>query len=113
MLQELQRAAANEFGVKIEVCIGKKAFGFEEFPKSEEDVRKKICLRHLIGENAVIDLNRAEEKDDSLLELAKSMRGWRMLCILRMKRIWRRKRISCLLPFRICRWRRYVGGHMR
>ncbi len=71
MLQELQRAAANEFGVKIEVCIGKKAFGFEEFPKSEEDVRKKICLRHLIGENAVIDLNRAEEKDDSLLELAK------------------------------------------
>ncbi len=71
MLQELQRAATNEFGVKIEVCIGKKAFGFEEFPKSEEDVRKKICLRHLIGENAVIDLNRAEEKDDSLLELAK------------------------------------------
>ncbi len=71
MLQELQRAAANEFGVKIEVCIGKKAFGFEEFPKSEEDVRKKICLRHLIGENAVIDLNRAEEKDDSLLELTK------------------------------------------
>ena len=71
MLQELQRAAANEFGVKIEVCIGKKAFGFEEFPKSEEDVRKKICLRHLIGENAVIDLNMAEEKDDSLLDLAK------------------------------------------
>ena len=34
-------------------------------------MRKKICLRHLIGENAVIDLNRAEEKDDSLLELAK------------------------------------------
>ncbi len=70
MLQELQRGASNEFGVKIEVCIGKKAFGFEEFLKSVEDVRKKICLRHLLGENAVVDLNKAQEKDDGLLELS-------------------------------------------
>lgn len=71
MLQELQRGASKEFGVKIAVCVGKKAFGPGEFLQREEDVRKKICLRHLLGENAVIDLDRAEEKEEDLLELAR------------------------------------------
>lgn len=70
MLQELQRGASKEFGVKIAVCAGKKAFGSGEFLEREEDVRRKICLRHLLGENAVVDLNKAEEKDEALLELA-------------------------------------------
>lgn len=70
MLQELQRGASKEFGAKIAVCAGKKAFGSGEFLEREEDVRRKICLRHLLGENAVVDLNKAEEKDEVLLELA-------------------------------------------
>ncbi len=70
MLQELQRGVSKEFGAKIAVCAGKKAFGAGEFLEREEDVRKKICLRHLLGENAVVDLNKAEGKDEALLELA-------------------------------------------
>lgn len=69
MIQELQGAALKEYGISFAACIGHAGFGPEEFMERTEEIRKKICLRHIYGEKAVIDLNR-EEGTDELLQLS-------------------------------------------
>lgn len=71
MVCDLQKAAEKEFGADISVCIGKEAAGAEDFWKQVENVKGKICLRHLYGNNAIIDLNQTEEKENELIELSK------------------------------------------
>lgn len=71
MLHEMQKAVGKEFGARICACIGKVSFGPEDFFKGVEDIREKSCLRYLYGENAIIDLNMEEEKNEQILNLAK------------------------------------------
>ena len=70
MLQEMQKSAGKEFGIRISACIGKVSFGPEDFWINVEDIREKACLRYLYGETSVVDLNVDGEKNDYLLELA-------------------------------------------
>lgn len=70
MIQELQKAGSREFGVDIAVCIGKEAAGFEVFEQQLQEIRDKMCLRHLEGAAAVIDLNKKPEETDRLLGLS-------------------------------------------
>jgi len=73
MVQEIQKAASKEFGASICVCIERKAFGPEDFTKRVEGVRRKICLRHICGELAIIDLNSVEDKqEEQILALAQT-----------------------------------------
>lgn len=70
MMRELQRDGGKEFGVRIMACIGKKLFGYEVFWQGVEEVKRNMCLRHLYGETAVIDLESKEEECNRLLEMA-------------------------------------------
>lgn len=67
MVRELQKAAAKEFGVRISVCMGKEAYGPGDFLSGVEDIRQKMCLRYLYGEDAVVDLEREGKRYDTLL----------------------------------------------
>lgn len=67
MSEELQRSASKEFGVDLTICIGQEAFGYEKLMEQVEEVRRKICLRHLQGPNALIDLNRNKEEINQIL----------------------------------------------
>lgn len=71
MLRELQKDAGKEFRVKISACIGTKLFGYDLFWQSVQEVKENMCLRHLYGERAVIDLETEGEESKYLLEHAK------------------------------------------
>lgn len=71
MLKELQREAGKEFGVKISACISGKLFGCEAFWEGIQDIKEKICLRHLYGEGAMIDLSVDRQEKQDILEMAK------------------------------------------
>ncbi len=72
MVRELQREAGKEFEAKISVCISEKLFGYEVFWGGIQDIKEKICLRHLYGEGAVIDLSADRQEQEYLLEMAKN-----------------------------------------
>lgn len=55
MVQDLQKAAKAEFGAGICALIGHEAFGYRDFKHRTEDVRSKMCLRHL-KENARLSM---------------------------------------------------------
>lgn len=70
MARELQRAAEKEFEVQLAVCIGTKRAGSSEWEGQAEQIKSKMCYRHLMGANAVIDLNEEAHREADLLELA-------------------------------------------
>lgn len=70
MAEELQAAAKREFGVEMAVCIGSEKIGYTQFEQGVEEVRKKMCLRFLLGEDAIINLEEESGKADGLLALA-------------------------------------------
>lgn len=71
MLKELQREAGKEFGVKISACISEKIFGYEAFWEGIQDIKEKICLRHLYAEGTIIDLSADKQEKQDILEMAK------------------------------------------
>lgn len=71
MAEELQSAAKREFGVDLSVCIGREKTGYHQFAEGIKEVREKMCLRCLLGEEAIINLNQSGEENDKILTLAK------------------------------------------
>lgn len=72
MAGELQRMALQEAGARMAVCIGGEGAGWGDFLPRLEEVRRKMCLRHLEGANAVICLDGKEEVTDRLLQTAQA-----------------------------------------
>lgn len=70
MIQELQRIGRMEFDVKISAVIGQKTLGYAEFDYQVTDIRNRICLRHLKGECAIIDLSDESFHWDEILMLS-------------------------------------------
>ena len=71
MVQELQKTAEKELGVKLFVCVGKETYGPDRFTEQVEEVKNNMCLRHLYGENAIVDLSKTAEKEENLIILSK------------------------------------------
>lgn len=71
MAEELKKSAKQEFGVSLCICIGQERFGYTCFAPLLEEVRKKLSLRYLVGQDAVIDLNKESEVAEHILELSK------------------------------------------
>lgn len=67
MLEELQTGARKELGVSLSACIGRERFGYSEFLAGVQEIREKICLRFLYGEEAIINLKEEEDKADRIL----------------------------------------------
>lgn len=70
MAGELQRTAGIEAGAHMAVVIGEESSGPAELLPQVEEVRRKMCLRHLEGGNAIICLKEQKEGMDRLLEAA-------------------------------------------
>lgn len=70
MAEDIQRESQKEFGVEIHIAIGTETFGYAEFHTQLSNVRSKICLRHLVGNHAILDLTQNIEKQSKILELA-------------------------------------------
>lgn len=101
MLQEMQKSAGKEFGIRISACIGKVSFGPEDFWVNVEDIREKACLRYLYGETSVVDLNVDGEKNDYLLELAGKYEKMAHALYIADEKIWRKKRKNYLRSWQI------------
>lgn len=71
MIRELQKTVRQEYGVQFAVCVGREVSGSGEFEGQVREIRDRMCLRHLEGADAVIDLNWQPEKTDRLLELSR------------------------------------------
>lgn len=71
MAEELQRESQKEFGIEMHIVIGSETFGYADFTTQIMNVRNKMCLRHLVGNHAVIDLNNNVENQNKILVLAK------------------------------------------
>ncbi len=71
MVQDLQKAAKAEFGAGICALIGHEAFGYGDFKHRIEDIRSKMCLRHLRGECAVIDVSEESSQWEKIIFLSR------------------------------------------
>lgn len=71
MVQDLQKAAKAEFGAGIFALIGHEAFGCGDFKYRIEDIRNKMCLRHLRGECAVIDVSEESSQWEKIISLSR------------------------------------------
>lgn len=71
MAKELQNMAKREFGVELSFCIDEKRKGYEEFADGVCTIRKKNCLRFLLGEQAIINLAEGKEEINRILSLSK------------------------------------------
>lgn len=71
MVQDLQKAAKAEFGAGICALIGREAFGSGDFKNRIEDIRSKMCLRHLKGECAVIDVSEESSQWEKIISLSR------------------------------------------
>ncbi len=71
MAEELRRMGNQEMGIQIMICIGPKTQGFDSFETQIKNIREKMCLRHLKGSNAIINLEQDSEKLDRLIKLSK------------------------------------------
>lgn len=69
MAEELQRSCNQELGVKLFLCIGQKITGYEEFENQIQEIRGCLCLRHLKGRDALVNLNCENEKVKEILKL--------------------------------------------
>ncbi len=74
MLRELQKTVSRELDVSMWVCIGKEVSGPEPFLDLVQEIRGKICLRHLCGENAVVDLAALSGREEKLLACSEAYR---------------------------------------
>ncbi len=74
MLRELQKTVSRELDVSMWVCIGKEVSGPEPFLDLVQEIRGKICLRHLYGENAVVDLAALSGREEKLLACSEAYR---------------------------------------
>ncbi|HHV11534.1 MAG TPA: helix-turn-helix domain-containing protein [Clostridiales bacterium] len=72
MAEELRRMGNQEIGVQLMVCIGQKKFGFGEFEAQIKEIRDKMCLHHVRGNNAILNLEQEKEKLDRMIELSKT-----------------------------------------
>lgn len=70
MIEDLQKSSSQQLNVQITACIGQEKYGFIEFNHQVEEIRQKMCLRHLKGPNGMIDLNDHEEVANQLLQLS-------------------------------------------
>lgn len=68
MAEELQRESKKELDILLSICIGRDAYGYTEFEDQIIEVRKKMCLHHLFGENAIIDVNQGYEQINCILD---------------------------------------------
>lgn len=71
MIEELQSAAKKEFGVELSACIGKEKTGYAGFSDGVKEVREKMCLRFLLGEQVIINLQKEDGDAEELLVRAK------------------------------------------
>ena len=74
MLRELQKTVSRELDVSMWVCIGKEVSGPEPFLDLVQEIRGKICLRHLYGENAVVDLAALSGREEKLQACSEAYR---------------------------------------
>lgn len=74
MVRELQKTVSKELDTAIWVCVGREASGPEAFTGLVGEIRRKICLRHLYGDNAVVDLGETAGREDQLLLLSEGYR---------------------------------------
>ncbi|WP_029504879.1 helix-turn-helix domain-containing protein [Lachnoclostridium phytofermentans] len=72
MAEDIQRESQKEFGIEIHISISSETFGYADFTSQITNVRSKMCLRHLLGDHVIIDLNQYVEKQNKILELAKN-----------------------------------------
>lgn len=70
MVKEIQYESKKEFGIEIDIAIGSQTFGHGDFTNQITNVRSKMCLRHLLGNHAIIDLNQNLEEQIKIFELA-------------------------------------------
>lgn len=74
MIRELQKTVSVELDMSLWACIGREASEPESFLESVEEIRRKVCLRHLYKENAVIDLGQTAGREEELLRLSERYR---------------------------------------
>lgn len=67
MIEELQRAGKQELGVNIFACVGYKKFGHTEFAVQVEEIREKLCIRHLTLSTAIVNLEQDGDKLTKIL----------------------------------------------
>lgn len=67
MASEIQKTVSKELDASVWICVGKAVSGPAAFVGLVEEIRKKICLRHLYGENAVVDLRELAGREDQLM----------------------------------------------
>lgn len=70
MAEELQRIVNQELGTRIFICVGQRKFGYVEFENQIKEIREKMCLRHLMGDNSILNLSQDSQKTDRLLKLS-------------------------------------------
>lgn len=67
MISALQKVAKAEFGIEMDVCIGKKVFGQEAFYMQVAEVKEKLLYRYLKGKQVMFSL------EDSLVNTIMSL----------------------------------------
>ncbi|MGL4735979.1 MAG: helix-turn-helix domain-containing protein [Cellulosilyticaceae bacterium] len=68
MVEELQKTVGQQYGLQLATCIGKQVEGPDALLFRIEEIRQKMCLRHLRAATAIIDLSSQDVVYDTLLE---------------------------------------------
>lgn len=72
MAEELRRMGNQEMGIQVMICIGPRSHGTDVFRAQINNIREKICLRHLRGNNGIINLEQDSERMDRLILLSEN-----------------------------------------
>ncbi|SHF58657.1 AraC-type DNA-binding protein [Lactonifactor longoviformis DSM 17459] len=70
MIEEIQRIGSRDYEVHIFACISRKGTGPRSFAECVREVKEKICLRHLVGEEALIELEEYGEEVEDIIRLS-------------------------------------------
>lgn len=70
LLKDLQNSAWREFEVCFFACIGGRRKGHEGFLEGLDEVEQKICLRHLVGKERILELEAKPEYADEVIRLS-------------------------------------------
>lgn len=69
MAEELQKEVKREFDVQLSICIGRESEGYSQFDSQVKEIRKKMCLHHLFGVDAIIELSEMDELINQILDI--------------------------------------------
>lgn len=69
MAEELQKEVKREFDVQLSICIGGESEGYSQFDSQVKEIRKKMCLHHLFGVDAIIELSEKDELINQILDI--------------------------------------------